>query len=209
MSTVQLEPLRLESQEEAAEVLARAFVTNPLHVAAFGAGAISKNEAFFKIGLSVMRGPKFVAVLDSRIVGVLHWVESPACQFSGFEKLRMTPAMIAGFGLPSALRVGAWLSGWSKHDLAEPHSHFGPIAVDPAAQGRRIGHRLMEHFCAQLDASPRPAWLETDRPENVTFYRRFGFETTRQASVLGVPNYFMRRPSHPASIRRELEICPA
>lgn len=206
MSTVQIEPLRLEWRQEAAEVLARAFVTNPLHVAAFGVGAISRNEAFFRIGLSAMQGTKFAAVLDSQIVGVLHWVESPTCQISGPAKLRMTPAMIAGFGLSSALRVGAWLSAWSKHDLAAPHSHLGPIGVDPAVQGRGVGHRLMEYFCAQLDASPRPAWLETDRLENVNFYRRFGFEPTREVSVLGVPNYFMYRPPQEASIRPELEI---
>jgi hypothetical protein len=56
----------------------------------------------------------------------------------------------------------------------------------------------MDYYCAQLDVSRKRAWLETDRPENVTFYRRYGFETTRQASVIGVENYFMCRPSHPA-----------
>jgi hypothetical protein len=55
---------------EAAQVLAHAFVTNPLHVAAFGAGALTRNEAFFRIGLSVMRGGKFVAVSNARILGV-------------------------------------------------------------------------------------------------------------------------------------------
>ena len=81
MSTVQIEPLRLEGQKDAAKVLARAFVTNPLHVAAFGVGAISKNEAFFSIGLSAMQGTKCAAVLDSQIVGVLHWANPLPARF--------------------------------------------------------------------------------------------------------------------------------
>jgi predicted N-acetyltransferase YhbS len=196
MANIQIEPLRPEMLSEAANVLASAFVTNPLHVAAFGAGALAKSEAFFRTGLTVMKGVKLVAVSNSRILGVIHWVESPACQISGVEKLRMTPAMIAGFGLPAALRVGSWLSIWSRHDLAEPHSHLGPIGVAPEAQGRRIGYQLMERYCHQLDGTRRPGYLETDRPENVAFYRRCGFETTQQVSVLGVPNYFMYRPAN-------------
>jgi ribosomal protein S18 acetylase RimI-like enzyme len=194
MSDIQIVSLQAEMVSAAALMLADAFVTNPLHVAAFGAGALAKNQAFFRIGLSVMKGPKLVAISDSRIAGAIHWVDSPACQFSGFEKLRMTPAMIRWFGLHSAMRVGSWLSGWSKHDLPEPHSHLGPIGVAPEEQGRRIGHQLMERYCEQLDSSGRPGYLETDRPENVAFYQRFGFNTIEQFAVLGVQNYFMTRP---------------
>ena len=53
----------------------------------------------------------------------------------------------------------------------------------------------MDRNCQQLDQTGRPGYLETDRPENVAFYRRFGFETTQQTSILGVPNFFMRRPT--------------
>lgn len=193
MTAIQIEPLLPEKHLEAAQVLARAFMTNPLHVAAFGASPLAKNEAFFRIGLSVMRGSKFAAVSDGRIVGIVHWVDSPACQFTGIEKLRMTPAMIFGFGLLSALSVGSWLSAWSKHDPAEPHSHFGPIGVDPKSQGQHIGHQLMQRYCEHLDQTRKPGYLETDHPENVAFYQRYGFETIREAPVLAVPNYFMRR----------------
>lgn len=180
---------------EAARLLAAAFATNPLHVAAFGPGALAKNEAFFRLALAAMKGPKSVALIDSRMVGVIHWTDSPTCQFSTMAKLRMTPSMIRGFGFLPALRVGTWLSQWSKHDPLQSHSHLGPIAVAPEAQGRRIGQQLMDYYCRQLDQSPRTSYLETDRPENVVFYRRFGFETVQQELVLGVQNFFMSRRS--------------
>jgi hypothetical protein len=50
-----------EREKEAAGVLARAFVTNPLHIAVFGTDQIGANEAFFRIGLAVMKGEKLAA----------------------------------------------------------------------------------------------------------------------------------------------------
>lgn len=199
MSVIKIKRYKPEMLTEVSHVLARAFVTNPLHVAAFGANELAKNEAFFLTGLSAMKGEKRVALEGPRILGVIHWAHSPDCQFSGLEKLRMTPGMTKGFGLRSALKVSSWLSAWSKKDPGDTHVHLGPIAVDPEAQGRRIGLQLMELYCDELDRTGRPGYLETDRSENVRFYRRFGFETTGEAAVLGVPNYFMWREVRPGS----------
>lgn len=193
MTDIRLEPMRPAMLDEAAGVLARAFVTNPLHVAVFGAGAMAKNVAFFRLGLAMMKGLTFVATDGSRILGVVHWVGSFGCRFSGVERLRMTPTLVRTFGPRSAIRLGTWLSAWSKHDPSVPHSHFGPIGVEPAAQGRHIGRLLMERYCEAIDRDRAPGYLETDRSENVAFYRRFGFETMREASILGVMNYLMWR----------------
>lgn len=190
---IRIEPFRPEMLTVASRVLARAFVTNPLHVATFGAGQLAKNEAFFHHGLAVMKGPKLVALEGSRILGVIHWVHSSACQISGLEKLRLVPAMLGNFGPAGAVRVSRWLSTWSTHDPSEPHCHLGPIGVEPAAQGRHIGHALMERYCEELDRTGTAGYLETDRPKNVAFYRRFGFDVTSEVPLLGVRSYFMWR----------------
>jgi predicted N-acetyltransferase YhbS len=85
--------------------------------------------------------------------------------------------------------------------------HLGPIGVEPDAQGRGIGRLLMERYCTELDASGKAGYLETDRPENVVFYQRFEFETWREISVLGVPNFLMERPpvAPPRAGRRSLD----
>jgi hypothetical protein len=46
-----------------------------------------------------------------------------------------------------------------------------------------------------MDAAKANAYLETDKPENVRFYERFGFEVVREEVVLGVPNSYMLRPA--------------
>ena len=193
MSNIVIDPLRSEKRDAAARVLARAFITNPVNIAAFGALNFASNEAFFRAALAMMKGQKLVAVDGSLILGVIHWVHSPKCQFSGAEKLRMIPPMVKGLGLLSSLKVGSWMSAWSKRDPAEPHIHLGPIGVDPKAQGRGIGHRLMERYCEELDRAAVAGYLETDRPENLDFYKRFGFQVVETAPVLGVDNYFMWR----------------
>jgi ribosomal protein S18 acetylase RimI-like enzyme len=199
MPDIRIEPFTLEMAIEGSQVLARAFVTNPLHVAAFGPAQLAKNEAFFRTGLAVMKGPKLVAFEGPRMLGLIHWVHSPDCQLSRLEKIRLMPALICGIGLHAALRVATWLSIWSTHDPKESHSHLGPIGVVPAAQGRRIGQSLMGPYCEELDRTGTAGYLETDRPENVSFYRRFGFEITGEVSVLGVRNYLMWREARSSS----------
>jgi ribosomal protein S18 acetylase RimI-like enzyme len=200
MTDVRIEPFKPEMVLEASQMLARAFVTNPLHVAAFGPAQIARNEIFFRNGLAIMKGPKSVVLEGTRILGLIHWVHSPDCQFSKLEKIRLMPTMMSAFGLRVALRVGQWLSAWSKHDPKRPHSHLGPIGVEPAAQGRHIGRSLMERYCEELDRSGSAGYLETDRLENVAFYHRFGFEITDEISVLGVRNYFMWRAARSSSL---------
>ena len=51
----------------------------------------------------------------------------------------------------------------------------------------------MTLYCEDLDRTAISGYLETDRPENVSFYRRFGFEVTDEIPVLGVPNFLMQR----------------
>ena len=198
MSSITITRLASEQIEPAARLLARAFVTNPVHVAAFGAGRLAANEAFFHIGLAAMKGPKLVAIEGSELVGVIHWVASPACQFSVGDKLRMMPRLARNVGVRPALRVAGWLSEWSKLDPAGSHLHLGPIGVDPEVQGRQIGRRLMEQYCQAQDQAGVAGYLETDRPENVDFYRRFDFEVTATRAVLDVPNYFMCRRARSA-----------
>ena len=58
----------------------------------------------------------------------------------------------------------------------------------------------MDHFCTIVDAAGDAAYLETDKPENVGYYERFGFETIGELDVLGVRNWFMRRPPELVSL---------
>ena len=49
-------------------------------------------------------------------------------------------------------------------------------------------------------------YLETDKPENVTLYERFGFKVTGEAKVFGVPNWFKWREPEPEFLKRKTQI---
>ena len=54
--------------------------------------------------------------------------------------------------------------------------------------------RLLESFCEHLDRLQAAGYLETDRPENVPLYERFGFSVIGEAPVYGARSWFMWRP---------------
>jgi len=106
----------------------------------------------------------------------------------------IAPRLMEELGAEVISRIITWRRAWGEVDPEEPHSHFGPFAVLPRMQGRGVGRRLMEHYCALLDREGQVAYLETERPENLPIYRKAVFEVTHQREVLGLPSWFMSRP---------------
>ena len=116
------------------------------------------------------------------------------CLPSLSQQLRMLLSLLSN-GPHVTGRTMRWLAVWTKRDPVKRHWHLGPLVVDAPLQGMGLGSRMMQVFCAQMDAAREDAYLETDKPENVRFYERFGFELVGEQEVLGVSNYFMlRRP---------------
>jgi ribosomal protein S18 acetylase RimI-like enzyme len=86
------------------------------------------------------------------------------------------------------------ISTMCRLDPDDRHVHVGPVGVEPGAQGLGIGAAMMRVACDRLDDDGELGWLETDKPENVVFYRRFGFDVDVEDLHLGFPVWFMRRP---------------
>jgi len=149
-------------------------------------------ERIFRSLLPMMKQPPLCARRGDWIVGVCGMAPPGTCRLSPPDRLRIMPAVVMGG--PGALsRSLRWQAEWEKRDLKERHWHLGPLAVEPALQGMGVGSQMMERFCARMDSEGEVAYLETETPENVRFYQRFGFETVEEAEVLGNPNWFMRR----------------
>jgi predicted N-acetyltransferase YhbS len=194
MDSVHLEPLIADRIDETADMLARAYMTNPLHVAAFGEHEEARNRSFFRRLLRTLRGPTLIAFDGNRIVGAIHWSRSTDCRLRASEKLLLVPFMLRAFGLATSVRLASWFGLWARHDPADvPHLHLGPMGVDPDSRGIRVGGRLMERFCAEVDRTKTAGYAETDRPANVDFYRHFGFEVMKEIEVMGVRNWLVWR----------------
>lgn len=82
----------------------------------------------------------------------------------------------------------------------EPHYYLGVMGTDPSVQGRGVGGRLLEAFCALSIADPAShgVYLETATPANLPFYRRAGFVQTHQGA-LGAATLWCLFLSHDAA----------
>lgn len=86
------------------------------------------------------------------------------------------------------------LTGWSRffrmlqlreamdrhHPMDRPHAYLWFLGVTPEAQGHGVGSRLLKAKIDQLDATRRPAFLETATERNVALYKRHGFDVVAE-----------------------------
>jgi ribosomal protein S18 acetylase RimI-like enzyme len=191
---VDIRPLDPRDIPSAALVAARGMRDNPAHIAAIGndpAKRVRVMERLFRQLLALDHRPTFVAWEGDRLVGVADSAEPGHCQPSGLARAKLLPALLmAGTAVP---RMTRWIGAWEKRDPGRAHSHFGPFAVDLDAQGRGIGTQLLAHYCRTMDETATFSYLETDKPENVRLYERFGYVVIEKATVIGADNWFMTR----------------
>lgn len=193
-----------EEHEAALALLVRGMHTNPISL------AVARNDpersrtiltrlfgaAMRHLGWSdhmrVARSP------DGAIIGVCGMLAPNTCQSTPRQVLRILPSLVP-LGPVTLARTLLWVRGWAIRDTSIPHWHLGPVSVEPHLQGHGIGTALMHAFCNDMDTRGATAWLETDKPANVRFYQRFGFDVLDEARILGVSNWFMLRPPNDPS----------
>jgi ribosomal protein S18 acetylase RimI-like enzyme len=181
-----------------ADLLAESYLTNPVHMAVFGGAGKQQyinNRTLFskKLAKRYLEGEKIVVLENDQILGFAHWGYG-ACFYAPPDKLeKAMPGLIDTFGDDNAKRMAEWTRQWGKHDPLTEHTHLGPIGVLKTYQGMGIGSLMMENFCAYLDKHKKFAYMETDRLENIRFYKIFGFKVTGEVEVLNVPTWLMAR----------------
>lgn len=182
---------------EAAALLGRGMADNPVHVGVYGRDDEYRARCHTRMTRTLLAA-KPLAIEGVRqggaLVGVAAVAPPGACRPSNRARLRLLGAA-ASLGPRPALRLLAWERAWGQHDPEEPHFHLGPVAVDRGLRGRGIGTLLLLRHAARLDAVGAVGYLETDRPEAIGFYQRFGYAVVGEVDVLGVPTWFLRRPS--------------
>ena len=185
--------------EEAARLVGRGMHDNPSNKRVFCIpDAERRSIAMGRFFIPVLgglhhRGLILGAILSNRIVGICGMACPGYCQPDPIEKMKVFPAAVIGNPIRTPFRILNWVGEWARRDPLEPHWHLGPVAVAPSLQGKGIGTVMLGAFCAVADATGAHAYLETDKPENVRLYQRFGFTVVESAEVLGVPNWFMWR----------------
>lgn len=87
------------------------------------------------------------------------------------------------FGVGFVPRILATMSELEKlhrQDMPGRHWYLMAVGVDPAKQGQGIGSDLIQPGLEKADRQRLPAYLETTKEINVTFYEKHGFEVVRE-----------------------------
>jgi GNAT superfamily N-acetyltransferase len=135
---------------------------------------------------------------DGRLMGVSVWLPPGTYPLPAASQVRQ----LAGSAWAMVLRPPALWRGLRyllAIDKAHPKEQLWYLlllVVDPSAQRLGIGARLQEEGLASADKEGLDCYLETQKPENLVYYRRFGFDVSQELRPVkgGPPLWTMRRP---------------
>jgi ribosomal protein S18 acetylase RimI-like enzyme len=89
-----------------------------------------------------------------------------------------------------------------KRDVPPRHWYLSTLGVDPPRQGQGIGSALIQPVLPRADAEGLFCYLETEKKENVEFYRRHGFEVAAEHNLPNGGPHFWTMKRKPQSRHR-------
>jgi GNAT superfamily N-acetyltransferase len=99
---------------------------------------------------------------------------------------RLGPRALAGMRLYGAIDR-------AHRRVHEPHWYLALLGSDPGWQRRGVGSALVGTVLERVDREQTPAYLETQRAENVPWYARHGFEVVDELRPRGCPTMWTMR----------------
>ena len=136
---------------------------------------------------------------DGRLMGVAAWVPPGRYPLGGLAQFGEMLGALPGSD-PAAsrdCRDGVkYLTAIEQAHPREPMWYLLLLVVDPLVQRAGLGTRLQAPVLEVADRDGLDCYLETQKPENLAYYRRFGYEVAEELRpvVGGPPLWTMRRP---------------
>ncbi len=136
---------------------------------------------------------------DDKIVAVAGWMKTDQFPPPILSQLAQLPGTLRAFyRQPRSLRIGArYLGTLLKVHPKEKHWYLMLLAADPARQRVGAGTMLMNDGLSHIEAEGVGGYLETQKEDNLAYYRRFGFDLKETLHPMseGPPYYTMWRPA--------------
>lgn len=177
------------------DVLGRAFHDDPIatHLFPNPRTRSAKFARFSGLVIDAMQSSAHVLTTDA-VQGAAIW-QNPSLPSRGWRlrlRLQMGFLALTRFGARRAARLGDLTAS---HRIEEPHYYLAALGTEPNLQGQGIGSALIEPVLARCDRERRPAFLESSKEANVSFYRKHGFEVAEELQVPDGPRIWtMLRP---------------
>jgi ribosomal protein S18 acetylase RimI-like enzyme len=196
----EVRPLERDAERRAAEVLAASFIDDP-GWSAVGprnrARRLKMLERFFRGHLRVARrwgGPIYGAFDGGGPLGALIAFEEGQFPPPPRSMVMEAPGLLAA-GPGTTIRALRGQAALDAGHPEEPHAFVSMLGVHPDNQRSGAGRALLGQVLAEADAREVPVYLDTANPDNLPYYRSFGFELTGEADLpRGATIWYLLRP---------------
>jgi len=118
--------------------------------------------------------------------GAALWLPPGVSPTRLFSSILVAPSIALGLGTRIAAAWPLFMEMERAHP-PEPHFYLGVLGIDPPLQGKGLSKSLLMPTLARADEEKKLASLETAKEANVAYYRRFGFDVTREVRLKDTP----------------------
>jgi ribosomal protein S18 acetylase RimI-like enzyme len=181
-------PLTAHLQKPASEIMARAFLNDPLWKYLVLDEArrtrVVPLSMYILIRYSLLFGEVHTTIgLD----GVACWLP-PGNTTPGFDRMirigiHNAPLELGWAGFRRYIAIEYYSGKAHKCAVQGRHWYLWGLGVEPSRQGQGIGGMLIQPVLERADASSLPCFLETMNEKNVSFYEKHGFKVVSDAEV--------------------------
>jgi GNAT superfamily N-acetyltransferase len=180
---------RLATEREgpvAAEILARAFVDDPVLSAFFGSGPVqtARMARYFELECRLAFAGYGEVWLDDDGLGAALWRRPGGYPEPMRDQLRMLPRYLLLFPR-EFVRASRAMNTLARAHPKEPHWYLFTVGVVPEVTGQGRGSALLEPVLQRCDTEGIPAYLEASSEDNARLYERLGFERRSELEILG------------------------
>ena len=190
------------SYRQAAQVLGRAFVDDPVSVAVYRNFSPARLVHALTVDFTaellvcVRKGYPLQVNEDGKVLAAAVIYPPGGYPLPASDQWLLLIKSLLGNGF---YNVGGWLRWLSEVDKVhprDPHYYLEYLGVEPEQQGMGLGSAILRHLTGRADEEKVGCYLENANPRNLPFYQRFGFQIIAEKEIIGTPSWFMWRPPH-------------
>jgi ribosomal protein S18 acetylase RimI-like enzyme len=194
-------PVTNQSYHQAAHILGKAFKDEPVTAAIYRNFSADKRvraltvDFLAELSVCIRKGNPLEINEEGKIVAAAVIYPPGAYPLSKVDQGLILLKSILGNGWYDVGSWVKWLNEVDKHHPTDPHIYLEYLGVEPEYQGKGFGACLLKHLIAKADKAGVGCYLENATPRNVSFYQHFGFQVVSEMDIIGIPTWFMWRPS--------------
>ena len=192
-------PTTTQSYQQAAQVLARAFVDDPVTIASFPKFSSERRVKALVVDFSselllcIKKGCPLEVSEAGKVIASAVIYPPGTYPLPAWDGWMLLLKSFLGNGFYDIRSWMKWLQEVDKIRPSEPHFYLEYLGVEPEQQGKAVGSTLLRSLAQMGDDKQVGCYLENANPRNLPFYQRFGFQVILNKDIIDIPTWFMWR----------------